>query len=46
MAKYCSCYRALEEEVFNTALSLADRYEVSKWEMLMTHLESLFSDTK
>ena len=39
-------YRALEEEVFNTAMSLAERYDVSKWEMLMTHLECLFSDGK
>lgn len=34
----------VEEEVFRTAMSLADRYEVSKWEMLMTHLECLFLD--
>lgn len=40
-----SC-RALEEEVFNTAMSLAERYDVSKWEMLMTHIECLFSDGK
>lgn len=39
-------YRALEEEVFNTAMSLAERYDVSKWEMLMTHIECLFSDGK
>ena len=38
--------RALEDEVFNTAMSLAERYDVSKWEMLMTHLECLFSDGK
>lgn len=34
----------IDEEVFITAISLADRYEISKWEMLMTHLECLFSD--
>lgn len=27
-------------------MSLAERYNVSKWEMFMTHLESLFSDSK
>ncbi|CAH3196515.1 unnamed protein product, partial [Porites evermanni] len=37
---------ALEEEVFDTAMSLAERYDVSKWEMMMTHLECLFSDSK
>ncbi|XP_022807104.1 neuroblastoma-amplified sequence-like isoform X1 [Stylophora pistillata] len=36
---------ALEEEVFSTAMSLAERYDVSKWEMFMTHLESLFLDS-
>ncbi|KAM7430043.1 hypothetical protein ABFA07_019200 [Porites harrisoni] len=36
---------ALEEEVFDTAMSLAERYDVSKWEMMMTHLECLFSDS-
>ena len=39
-------YRTVEEEVFRTAMSLADRYEVSKWEMLMTHLECLFLDVR
>ena len=38
--------RAQEEEVFSTAMSLAVRYNVSQWEMLMTHLEWLFSDSR
>ncbi|XP_048583516.1 NBAS subunit of NRZ tethering complex isoform X2 [Nematostella vectensis] len=35
----------LEEEVFNTAVSLAERYDVPGWLVLMTHLEWLFTDS-
>ncbi|XP_054425468.1 NBAS subunit of NRZ tethering complex [Pteronotus mesoamericanus] len=35
----------LEENVYNIALSLAQRYGVSRWEVFMTHLEFLFSDS-
>ncbi|KAF0870718.1 NBAS protein, partial [Crocuta crocuta] len=35
----------LEENVYGIALSLAQRYSVSRWEVLMTHLEFLFTDS-
>uniref|UniRef100_A0A8C3WRB5 NBAS subunit of NRZ tethering complex n=1 Tax=Catagonus wagneri TaxID=51154 RepID=A0A8C3WRB5_9CETA len=35
----------LEENVYNIALSLAQRYSVSHWEVFMTHLEFLFTDS-
>ncbi|XP_032285991.1 neuroblastoma-amplified sequence isoform X1 [Phoca vitulina] len=35
----------LEENVYSVALSLAQRYSVSHWEVLMTHLEFLFADS-
>ncbi|XP_030897016.1 neuroblastoma-amplified sequence [Leptonychotes weddellii] len=35
----------LEENVYSVALSLAQRYSVSRWEVLMTHLEFLFTDS-
>ncbi|KAM5316025.1 NBAS subunit of NRZ tethering complex isoform 2-T2 [Glossophaga mutica] len=35
----------LEETVYSIALSLAQRYGVSQWEVFMTHLEFLFSDS-
>ncbi|XP_016080231.1 PREDICTED: neuroblastoma-amplified sequence [Miniopterus natalensis] len=35
----------LEEDVYSIALSLAQRYSVSRWEVFMTHLEFLFSDS-
>ncbi|XP_014445107.1 neuroblastoma-amplified sequence isoform X2 [Tupaia chinensis] len=35
----------LEENVYNIALSLAQRYGVSRWEVFMTHLEFLFTDS-
>lgn len=37
--------RTLEEHVYGIALSLAQRYGLSRWEVLMTHLEFLFSDS-
>ncbi|XP_072794287.1 NBAS subunit of NRZ tethering complex [Vicugna pacos] len=35
----------LEENVYSIALSLAQRYSVSRWEVFMTHLEFLFTDS-
>ncbi|KAL8172892.1 UNVERIFIED_CONTAM: hypothetical protein K2H54_030677 [Gekko kuhli] len=35
----------LEENVYKIALSLAQRYRVPLWEVYMTHLEFLFSDS-
>ncbi|XP_036080545.1 neuroblastoma-amplified sequence isoform X2 [Rousettus aegyptiacus] len=35
----------LEENVYSVALSLAQRYGVSRWEVFMTHLEFLFTDS-
>ncbi|XP_060222000.1 NBAS subunit of NRZ tethering complex isoform X3 [Meriones unguiculatus] len=35
----------LEENVYSIALSLAQRYNISQWEVFMTHLEFLFSDS-
>uniref|UniRef100_A0A8C4W7S3 NBAS subunit of NRZ tethering complex n=1 Tax=Gopherus evgoodei TaxID=1825980 RepID=A0A8C4W7S3_9SAUR len=35
----------LEENVYNIALSLAQRYSVPLWEVYMTHLEFLFTDS-
>lgn len=35
----------LEEDVFSIALSLAQRYCVSRWEVFMTHLDFLFTDS-
>ena len=42
----CWCCRAVEDEVFNTAMSLAERYQVPRWDMFMAHLEWLFTDTE
>uniref|UniRef100_F6S8F4 NBAS subunit of NRZ tethering complex n=1 Tax=Monodelphis domestica TaxID=13616 RepID=F6S8F4_MONDO len=35
----------LEKNVYTIALSLAQRYHVPRWEVYMTHLEFLFTDT-
>ncbi|XP_036290535.1 neuroblastoma-amplified sequence isoform X3 [Pipistrellus kuhlii] len=35
----------LEEDVYGLALSLAQRYSIARWEVYMTHLEFLFSDS-
>ncbi|XP_060044395.1 NBAS subunit of NRZ tethering complex [Erinaceus europaeus] len=35
----------LEDTVYSIALSLAQRYSVSRWEVFMTHLEFLFTDS-
>ncbi|XP_074847388.1 NBAS subunit of NRZ tethering complex isoform X2 [Carettochelys insculpta] len=35
----------LEENVYKIALSLAQRYDVPLWEVYMTHLEFLFTDS-
>ncbi|KAM4772461.1 NBAS subunit of NRZ tethering complex [Rhinophrynus dorsalis] len=35
----------LEANVYNISLSLAQRYQVPLWEVYMTHLEYLFSDS-
>ncbi|XP_028914479.1 neuroblastoma-amplified sequence isoform X2 [Ornithorhynchus anatinus] len=35
----------LEENVYNISLSLAQRYNVPSWEVYMTHLEFLFTDS-
>ncbi|XP_053141424.1 NBAS subunit of NRZ tethering complex isoform X2 [Hemicordylus capensis] len=35
----------LEENVYRIALSLAQRYSIPLWEVYMTHLEFLFSDS-
>uniref|UniRef100_A0A452IMD0 Uncharacterized protein n=1 Tax=Gopherus agassizii TaxID=38772 RepID=A0A452IMD0_9SAUR len=37
--------KTLEENVYNIALSLAQRYSVPLWEVYMTHLEFLFTDS-
>uniref|UniRef100_A0A8C6IHR8 Neuroblastoma amplified sequence n=1 Tax=Mus spicilegus TaxID=10103 RepID=A0A8C6IHR8_MUSSI len=36
---------SLEENVYSIALSLAQRYSISQWEVFMTHLEFLFSES-
>ncbi|XP_031558111.1 neuroblastoma-amplified sequence-like isoform X2 [Actinia tenebrosa] len=36
----------VEDNVFTTAISLADRYDISQWEVLIGHLEWLFSDSR
>lgn len=42
----CVCVsRTLEEDVYRIALSLAKRYSVPLWEVYMTHLEFLFTDS-
>ncbi|XP_028411208.1 LOW QUALITY PROTEIN: neuroblastoma-amplified sequence-like [Dendronephthya gigantea] len=33
-----------DDKIFETAVSLAERYDISKWEMFMSHLEWLFTD--
>lgn len=40
-----SLTRTLEENVYKIALSLAQRYSIPLWEVYMTHLEFLFSDS-
>ncbi|XP_058144004.1 NBAS subunit of NRZ tethering complex [Dasypus novemcinctus] len=35
----------LEDSVYSIALSLAQRYHISRWEVFMTHLEFLFTDS-
>lgn len=37
--------RTLDEDVYAIALSLAKRYSVPLWEVHMTHLEFLFTDS-
>ena len=39
------CCRTLEDSVYNISLSLAQRYSVPLWEVYMTHLEFLFTDS-
>ena len=39
-------FRSIEDDIFNTAISLAEQYEISKWEMFMSHLEWLFTDSE
>ncbi|XP_072167418.1 NBAS subunit of NRZ tethering complex-like [Diadema setosum] len=36
---------SLEDDVYNLSVSLAQRYQLPMWEVLMTHLEFLFSDS-
>ena len=45
---FCAIYisRSVENDIFNTAISLAERYNISKWEMFMSHLEWLFTDSE
>jgi hypothetical protein len=40
------CCRSVDDEIFETAISLAERYDISKWEMFMSHLEWLFTDSE
>lgn len=42
MSRFC---RTLDEDVYAIALSLAKRYSVPLWEVHMTHLEFLFTDS-
>lgn len=42
----CPCvFRTLDDSVYRIALSLAKRYNVPLWEVYMTHLEFLFTDS-
>lgn len=42
----CPCvFRTLDDGVYRIALSLAKRYSVPLWEVYMTHLEFLFTDS-
>ena len=38
--------RSVDDQIFDTAISLAERYDISKWEMFMSHLEWLFTDSE
>lgn len=38
--------RSTDDQIFGTAVSLAERYGISKWEMFMSHLEWLFTDSE
>lgn len=38
-------FRTLDDGVYKIALSLAKRYSVPLWEVYMTHLEFLFTDS-
>lgn len=40
----CFC-RTLDDSVYKIALSLAKRYSIPLWEVYMTHLEFLFTDS-
>lgn len=40
-----SLHRTVEDDIFSTAMSLAERYDVPKWDLLIGHLEWLFSDS-
>ena len=44
VADYFSC-RNLEEKLLNTALSLAEKYEIEIWEVLCANIEFLFADS-
>lgn len=39
-------FRSIDDQIFDTAISLAERYDISKWEMFMSHLEWLFTDSE
>lgn len=42
----CLCaFRTLDDSVYKIARSLAKRYGVPLWEVYMTHLEFLFTDS-
>ena len=38
-------FRTLDDSVYRIALSLAKRYSVPLWDVYMTHLEFLFTDS-
>lgn len=41
---YVTC-RSLDPEVYEVAVSLAERYNVPLWELYMSHLEFVFTDS-
>ena len=38
-------YRNLEDELMNTCLQLAQKYNVEVWEVMLSHVEFLFTDS-
>jgi len=42
---FCFCFRSLEDELINTSMLLAEKYDIPVWEVMLSHVEYLFTDS-